>query len=77
METRSYFTEGEALALLGKEVRAKKGWSHVPPGSDGVIEGVSRLTDWGWIVIIAWHTPAGLRAERFNAHDYRRHVEEV
>ncbi len=78
---REYFTQAEAEALVGRQVRTRKDWPGVPQGSAGTVTQAGPST-YGWTVGIRWHgvaTPTlpTLGVDWFTRHEYELWIEEM
>lgn len=81
MTDRTYFSETDARALVGRHVRARMAVSGAPAGTSGHVDGAKRTSAWGgnWVVNVTWEVPGGpwRFTRKISADDYERWVEEV
>jgi hypothetical protein len=69
---REYFTQVEAEALVGSEVKTRKAWPGVPEGTSGTVVSADPST-YGWTVGIRWHLSTDLSMPTLEVDWFTRH----
>lgn len=62
MSEEALFTEAEAVAMVGRFVRARRSWSGIPGGARGLIVGALPVTE-GWALAVSWNVPKEVKRQ--------------
>jgi hypothetical protein len=75
-----HYTEAEATALVGRFVRARRHWSGIPGGAQGLVIRATPGSE-GWQILISWNLPKEMKRQTdglpVGRADFERVLEEI